>query len=263
VHVAPDSGLACPDGGLPNAYLFDNGGALYTFDPATLATSLLGTPACAGGVGPWTLSVSREGNAYVVFMDPWSIYKVDLTTLACTPTPFVTGQLGLDAFFSIAVSRNTGTEKLFVYGEPGLGDGGTIPNTPPILAQTDLTTFVLSEVGAVVPEPPLDSYPLDMQGDPLGNLFGLSDDGLIVEINSATGAVIGKADTGFLGGRDWAVMSYENQVYLFGAAGDGSEVARYDVATQTLDLVGTIPVAVLGASAVPCLRAGIVLPPPP
>jgi hypothetical protein len=262
VHVGADSGLACPDGGLPNAYLLRDDGALYTFDPATLATRLLGTPACAGASSPWTLSVSREGNAYVVFQVPWSIYKVDLTTLICTPTPFVAGQLGLNGYFSIAVSRNAGAEKLFVYGEPGSVDGG-YPNTPPILAQSDLATFVLSEVGAVLPEPPLDSYPLDMQGDPLGNLFGLSDDGLLIEIDSATGAAIGKADTGFPGGQDWAVMSYENQVYLFAAGGDGSNVARYDIATQTLDVVGTIPVAVLGASAVPCLRSGVVLPSPP
>src|SRR6202041_3109309 len=42
VHVALDSALACPEGGLPNAYLFDVTGALYTFDPATLTTTLLG-----------------------------------------------------------------------------------------------------------------------------------------------------------------------------------------------------------------------------
>jgi hypothetical protein len=194
------------------------------------------------------------------------IYKVDLTTLVCTPTPFVPGQLGLNGDFSIAVSRNAGTEKLFVYGEPGPIDVTPtmpFPNTPPILAQSDLSTFVLSEVGAVVPEPPLDSYPLDMQGDPLGNLFGLSDDGLLVEIDSATGAAIGKADTGFAADGDWAVMSYENQVYLFSGNGTESQVARYDIATQTLDIVGTIGISVVGASAVPCLRAGVVLPSPP
>jgi hypothetical protein len=262
VHVALDSALACPEGGLPTAYLFDNTGALFTFDPATLATTPLGTPACdADLTSAWTLSVSRENAAYLVFSDTWSIFKVDLTSpsLTCTPTPFVVGQLGLEGDFSIAVSRSAGTEKLFYYGEPGpLPDDGTYPNTPAILAESDLSSFVLTEVAPVVPEPPLSSYPLDMQGDPLGNLFGYSNDGLLIEIDSTTGAAIGQAQTGFPGDGEWAVMSYENQVYLFG----GGQVARYDIATQSVTALGSVPVLVVGASAVPCLRGGNIPPPP-
>jgi hypothetical protein len=267
VHVASDSGLVCPDGRVPNAYLLRRDGALFTFDPATLATQILGIPNCGAGVlnSSWTLSVSRDGSAYIVAQTPWAIYKVDLASpsLTCTRTPFVNGQLDLQADYSIAVSRTAGVEKLFFYGEPGLPDGGLYPNTPPILAVSDLTSFVLTEVAPVLPMPPSNSYPLDMQGDPLGHLFGYSDDGLLIELDSTRGAAIGQAQTNLPGGSDWAVMSYENDIYLFADNGSGgSSVARYDLATQTLTIRGGVSVQVVGASAVPCFRAGLVPPPP-
>jgi len=267
VHVALDSALACPEGGLPNAYLFDDSSNLYTFDPATGETRLLGQVTCGSPdtIGtPWTLSVSRENDAYLVYEAPWGVFKVDLTTLACTPTPTIVGQLDLNGLFSIAVSRSAGAEKLFIYGEPGaVGPDEMAPGTPPILAQSDLTSFVLTEVGPVLPVPPsgptgTEGYPLDMQGDPLGNLFGFSATGLLLEIDSATGAVTGQEQTGLDSDVAWAVMSYENDLYLFS---DGT-VSRYDIATKTVIALGTVAFNVVGASAVPCLRGGNVPPPP-
>jgi len=249
--IGRDSGLACADGGFPTAYLLDNSGTLYTFDPATLQTTRIGTPRCGQfAVHPWTLSVSREGNAYIVYTDAWLTFKVDLTTLACTQTPFLPGDLGIRASYSIAVSRTVGSEKLYVYGEAS--DGGV-----PVLASTDLTTFSLTEVGAVNPVPPSGSFPVDMQADLFGHLFGLGENGLLIELQAATAEAIGQDPTGLSSPQDWAIMTYEDNVYMFWtsqAPGAPNQFFRYDLASRTAVLLGTMDVAVLGASAVPCSR---------
>jgi hypothetical protein len=67
------------DGGV-TAYLWDFGGTLYTFEPTTLATTVLGPVHCPTSSTPWTFSVSRAGYALMIYED-WKIYHVDLSTL--------------------------------------------------------------------------------------------------------------------------------------------------------------------------------------
>lgn len=122
----------------------------------------------------------------------------------------------------------------------------------PLLATSDLADFELMEVGPAVPTPPSSAYPYDMQADLLGHLFILAPDGLLVEVESAMGAVIERDMTGFPGVYvgSWAIMSYRDQVYLFG----GESVARYDPQSHSVVSVGVAPTRsqIVGASAVPC-----------
>ena len=242
--VVHDAGITCPDGAPPVAYLFDMGGALWRFEPDTLAVLRIGVPACGDTSLPWTLSVSRDGKAYLLYSD-WAIFEVELDTLACKRTPFRIGQLGMKSDIAIAISRNEGAEKLFVYGEAV--DGGV-----PILAASDLTSFVMTEVGDVLPPPPVASFPLDMQGDARGRLYGFAEDGVLLEIDSASGAITQEVQAEKTSGlNSWAVMTYEDQVFLF----TDTAVALYDVSTQIATVRGDIGVTVVGASAAPCLRA--------
>jgi hypothetical protein len=245
VFIPPDSGLRCDDGGIPTAYLLDDSSTLYTFDPSTLGVQALGSFACPDPLGstPFTLSVSREGKAYVLY-ESWNIYEVDLATLQCVATPFQLGQLGLDAELAVAISRSTGAEKLLVSGVP---DNATAP----ILAESDLTTFVLSKVGDIAPAPPSGTFPIDTQADLMGHLFGLSDDGLMLEMDVNTGAVLSTGMVNLPQGSSWAVMAYENQVYAF----SNSTVFQYDPSTGTSVEVGDVGIEVIGASAVPCSGA--------
>ena len=244
-QFSQESRLVC-DGGLPTAYLLDKTGALYTFDPATLRTTMLGVPECGTSASPWTLSVSREGSAYLVFQD-WNLYKVDLSTLLCDRIPLLVGQLGITSYFDIAISRTPGTERLFIVGRQS--NSGSLL----LLATSDLADFELTEVGPVIPTPP-SSAPFDMQADLLGHLFLLAPDGLLVEVESATGTVIEEDMTGFPGAYvgSWAVMSYQNQVYLFG----GESVARYDAQSHSVVSVGVALTRsqIVGASAIPCFE---------
>jgi hypothetical protein len=242
--IGPDSALSCPDGGLPTAYLLDEAGALYTFSPATLETVLLGTPDCGTTELPWTVSVSREGVAYLVFED-WNIYAVDLASLGCKKTAFQPGQLGISEEFAIAISRATPTERMFVYGQP--------PGMPgPILTSTDLTSFVLTEVGPVLPLT-MPETAFDMQADLLGHLFVFTVDGLLTEIDATTAQVTISSQTDFPPSEDssWAVMTYQDQVYMFA----NLQVARYDATSHTAVVLGSLTGTgdIVGASAVPCL----------
>jgi hypothetical protein len=234
---APVDATASCDAGMLTAYLWSMSGTLYTFDPASLATQSLGTVACPASGQPWTLSVTRNGLAYMIYED-WRIYRVDLSTLACTPTPYVPFQLGFTGSEAIAVSRDQGPERLYVYGSNGA----------PTLAVTDFTNFVLSPVGPIAPNPM--AFPVDMQGDAKGHLFALTADGTFVEIDAATATVLARTSTTFFAGGAWAIMVYGSQIYFFG--GGSGNVSRYDPTTQQVTPLGAVNDAIVGASAAPC-----------
>jgi hypothetical protein len=236
--VTLDATAGC-DGGV-TAYLLDESANLYTFDPASLTTTLLGPLACPTTATPWTLSVSRNGYALVIFED-WNIYRVDLTTLACITTAFVPSQFGfnVEGEEAIAISRDPNTpEELYVYG---------MSNGVLTLAVADPVALVLSEVGAVTPNPNL--FPADMQGNAQGDLFVLSNGGQLLEVDSTNANVLINTQTTFQAG-DWAIMTYGSQLYFFG---DGT-VYQEDIASQTLTMLGDLGIAIVGASAAPCLE---------
>jgi hypothetical protein len=227
-----DAGKGCNDGGpIEVSYVFDAVGVLYRYDPLTARTTRLGAPSCGNGSVPWTMTASRK-NAYVVYTD-WSLYAVDLVTLACSPTAFRPGQLGLETEFGVAVSGSGASERLFVYGEPR---GGA-----PILAVTDLGSFVLTKVGDILPAPPAPSFPVNLTADATGHLYAFSPGGLLQKIDSATGAVLDAAQTGITTGGTWASFTLGSEVFL----AVGSRVDGYDLAsrrqTSTHDL-GVFPI---------------------
>jgi hypothetical protein len=223
------------DGGVI-AYLWDFSGELYTFDPTTLATHAIGQVTCPTNAQPWTFSVSRAGYALMIYQD-WKIYRVDLATLACTSTPFDQSVLGFSGDESIAISRDPNTaEELYVYG---------LSNGVPTLAVADPVALVPAAVGPVKAKTEL--FPSDMQGDALGHLFVLGEQGHFLELDSKTAAVLVDVQTTFSAG-DWAVMTFGNRVFFFG---DGN-VSLEDVANDTLTLLGNTGVSVIGASAAPC-----------
>jgi hypothetical protein len=229
-------GAPCVDTTL-TAYVCDENETLYTFDPTTLATTPIGQVSCPTDAIPWTMTVDGAGAAYLIY-DDWSIYRVDLTTFACTQTPYVPGQLGFTGEEGIAVAAVNGVDRFFVYG-----------STPtPTLAVSDLTSFVLSPVGPATP--PNGAFPVAIQGDAFGHLYALSQDSTFFELDSATAGVTHLDHTQLPGGGNWAVMAYGTRIYLFGA---GGTVARYDPSKKQLTTLGSVGFSVIGASATPCV----------
>jgi len=223
--------------GVP-AYLWSQTtGELLTFDPNTLATQSLGIPLCPTTSLPWTLSVSRTGFGYLLYED-WNIYRVDLATLECTRTAYVPFQLGFQGQEGIAVSRDAGPERLYMYG---MGTSG------PTLAVTDLTSFVLAPVGLVKPLPTT-WFPFKIQGDAEGTLFALAQSGEVAEIDSATATVT--VDVGTNWHASDAVMTYGSAVYLFA---NGESVGRFDPTSHAVTELGNVNATIVGASAYPCM----------
>jgi hypothetical protein len=234
----PDDAPICPTG--LTAYLISQDSQLYTFDPPTLATHRLGALDCPTSAVPWTLTASSSGAVYVLYMD-WRIYDVDPATLECTATRYAPGQLSLGGSDAITVSPDEdGGERLYVYGQT---DGGQT-----VLDVTDLTSFVLSEVGAVSPTP--SEFPLDVRADPFGRIFGLGSAGSFDQIDRETAALVAEDMTSFSSGPSWALLTYNDAIYFF----DGGQVSQYDLATKKVTPVGSVGITVVGASAAPCLH---------
>ncbi len=227
---------AGPCGSGPS-YVLDGSGVLYRYDVTTGHATPLGTPDCGNSNVQWTMTATRD-RAYIAYTDG-TLYVVDLATLVCTQTPFRPGQLGLDTDFGIAVSGIAGAEQLFVYGWPESA-------TSPILAVSDLTTFVLTKVGDVLPAPSPSMYPVNLTADPMGNLYAFSPGGLVQQIDPSSGAVRQSVQTGITSMGTWATLATSRGLYLWVQ----SEVDGYDLATRAQTSERDAGVLAIGGSSV-------------
>jgi hypothetical protein len=215
-----DSSGGCDDGGLPElVYALDDVGVLHRYDPLTGRTTDLGAPGCSDGNVQWTFTASRD-RGYIIYTDG-SLYTVDLATLACAPTAFRPGQLGLDTESGIAAVGSGASERLYFYGIPN-------GSSTPILAVSDTTSFVLTKVGDILPNPPASSYRVNLTSDFMGRLYAFSPLGLVQEIDSASGTVLRAVDTGVTSMGTWATITYGSDLYLWVQ----SDVVGYDLASR-------------------------------
>jgi hypothetical protein len=200
----------CGDGGpLPVAYVLDAVGNLYRYYPDSGDEVLLGTPSCGDSSVPWTMTAGRD-HAYIVYTD-WTIFRVDLGTLDCSPTAFVAGQLGLEDEFGVALTGSGASERLYYYGVPA-------GSSTAILAASDTESFALSMIGTVDPGSPNDPlFPVNLAADNEGHLFAYAPEpeGDLIEIDPASGAVSLTVDEALPSGPPYATLAYRGSVYLF------------------------------------------------
>jgi hypothetical protein len=220
--LLPDGAVPlCDDGGPGElSYLLDAPGVIYRYDPILGRATGVGAPSCGNPSIPWTGTFGRT-TAYIVYTD-WTLYAVDLATLACTRTPFRAGQLGLDSEFGVAISNGAGGERLFVYGLP-------TGSASPILAVSDLTSFTLTKVGDVLPRPPAaGGFPVNLTADGTGHLFAYAANGFVQELDTASGAVLRALQTGLPTTSTWASFTRGAEVFLVA----GPRVVGYDLAAR-------------------------------
>lgn len=195
-----ETGPPCPDGGpLEAVYALDGATILYRYDPRTGKAVELGTLDCGNSNVPWTMTATT-GRAYVVYTD-WSLYAVDLATLACTPTAFQPGQLGLDDEFGVAAYGSGASERIFYYGVPTGASRA-------ILAVSDTVSFAMTKVGDVASPAGGASFPVNLTADEAGHLYAFSPLGLVQEIDSTNAAVLRSVDTGVISHSTWATIAY-------------------------------------------------------
>ena len=109
-----------------------NSDELYLFDPLSNQFQSLGVIDCGMFVTPESMSVARNGVAYV--RSGSDVYAVDVQTLNCSPTNFNAPNFGSFGMGFSTVSPNSWHEALFI------ANGST-------LAQLDTQNWQLSPVG--------------------------------------------------------------------------------------------------------------------
>jgi hypothetical protein len=232
-----DAGGPCPPGETltEQAYALDRVGTIYRYDPRTAHAEVLGTPNCGNDNVQWTMTATPD-TAYIVYTD-WTLYTVDLATLACSATSFNPGQLGMNGDFGIAAVGSGPSTRLFFYGLPAGGGA-------PILAVTNVSSFAPTLVGSIQPAPPSSSFPVNLTADTAGQLYAYSPGGLVQKIDPTSGAVLQSRQTDVLTMSTWATIAYPSQLYLWA----DSRVVGYDLSSGAHASDSDAGVFAIGAS---------------
>lgn len=127
---------------------------LYLFHPDTLAFTRLGELDCTPWASPASMSVARDGHAFVRMSDD-SVFRVDLQTLACTETAYDPRATGFGSFGMghATNSADTWRDQLYVANDRQL-------------ARLDTSTWALEVLGR------MDSQ-AELSGNAAGELWAL------------------------------------------------------------------------------------------
>lgn len=228
---------------LKKIYVLAKNQELYGFDPPTLTLTKVGLLACPQGGGsatPFSMSVDRNGTAWVVFNDG-SLFRADIKTAACQATSYVPGQQGYKKFGMGFVSNAVGSsaETLFLANEDGVAtlDTQTLKVTP-------IGTFGFSAAAE-----------LTGTGDArlFGFFFGFPP--YIAQIDKATSQLQTEAplDTVDIG-TGFAFAFWGGDFWIFTAPdGSSSQIDRYQPASNTTTTVKSdLGFKVIGAGVSTC-----------
>jgi hypothetical protein len=230
-------GVGCSDAA-KLVYVVSDQDELYSFQPAALTFTKIGTLSCnAGGEHPNSMAVDRSGTAWVNYNDG-HLFKVSTANASCQSTPFQPGQQGYVKFGMAFASDAAGgaAETLYVSGIQDNTLGG-----PPIgqgVAKIDLSTYTLSLIGDY--SGALKGSGAELTGTGDGRLFGFFTTSpahlaTIDKSKGATSAVI--ALNGVSTGTDWAFSFWGGDFWFYTAdnslnTSDTTNVTRLKAATD-------------------------------
>ena len=185
------------------------------------------------------MTATRD-HAFIVYTD-WTLYEVSLATLACTRTPFDPSALGLAGEFGVAAVGAGKSERLYVYGEASGSSG-------PVLGTCDTTSYALSLVGAVAPQPPAGAFPVNLTADESGLLYAYAPapPSWVLEVEPANAQLFAFESTGIVTDSTWATVAYEGKLFLWA----DKQLVGYDFRTQRVLSNRDAGFAAVGASAV-------------
>ncbi len=236
----------CDEGDLSEFYVLADNGDLYRFDPETVTLS---TAVALSAPGPNSLALNPDGTLYLATYSGM-LATVDPETGACTATAFDPAPWGIETFFAVGQGNapaDGGAGSLYLARDPG--DSSTE------LYSLDLSSFVSTLLTT------FSVRSMEVTAGDNGRLFGqrfASSQAQLVEYDTSSYAVI---DTMVLGSSDvwWGydVVWVPGYLYAFGGAGpDDANVYRAStsspLSTQTPEMLGTIPIDVIGAGARVC-----------
>jgi hypothetical protein len=234
-------------------YLVDDSDNFLSFDPRKLPRNpytLIGKLDCGSYGSPFSMSVDRNGSAWVVY-NTGELFKVAITDASCKPTGYRIGASGSTTFGMGFATEAAGgkTEKLYIAADDYTSNLGWIDTKqrPPIAHR----------IGPI--DVSADRHP-ELTGTSEGKLFAFfpnSDQPAFVqEIDRSTGAGIGtkwnlgSSGLGFVSA--WAFAQWGGKFYIF-VTGQYPTVRTIDRKTGEYNIVmDSTPYRVTGAGVSTC-----------
>jgi len=198
-------------------YVVDTNESLYGFDPPSGEFELVGVIDCPGEGQPFSMSVSREGIAYVLYRGAFScvgINAVDITDASCIgDVGFACGQSGFDTFgMGFATdSADTTAETLYI------GSVDTLQ-----LGRLDTTTWTVTPIADLYDTP-------EMTGNALGELWGFfawAAQPVVGRIDKTTGELSEVTNIDLPTDAAFAFAHWGGDYYLFHAPFDDTTVYK-------------------------------------
>jgi hypothetical protein len=203
---------------------------LYSFNPATLVFTQIGTLACPTTATPNSMAVDRKGGAWVNY-DDGKLYKVSTSDASCAATTFQAGQGGFGKFGMAFSSDSAGSESetLYVASIPASGTSGGGK-----LAKIDLTSMTLTVVGAFTGTQK--NFGAELTGTGDARLFGFftTAPAELAQIAKTDGSTSGtKSLTGVSTGVAWAFSFWGGDFWFYTAdLVNTTQVTRLKAATD-------------------------------
>ncbi len=189
-------------------YVVSKEGSLYSFDPPTSTFTQIGHLGCPTGGQPNSMAVDRTGTAWISYTNG-PVFRVSTKDAACTPSPYVTDQLGFHTFGMGYASNDADPTKDTLYVDDHDGKG---------LAKVDALSgkaTLIAPFGA-----PLQGKNGELTGTGDGRLFGFFTTlpAQVAEINKATGAILSSQVLNAVStGSEWAFSFWGGDFYLYTA----------------------------------------------
>jgi len=233
-----------------------------------MAFTRLGVPQCQVKGAPNSMSVDRNGVAWVNYGSDGGIYKVDTATLACQKTAFVSGgSIGFSPNLSLGFSSDaagSSSETLFI--SDNTGDARNTPGVGLGAARVEPNSLMATKLGPTPFSGILQGAMCELTGTVDGRLFGFftTQPAHLAEIDKSNGttpmpielpnvdAHTGGYAFSFWGGSFWFYTS---------ANADNSLVTEYDPIANTSNVVvPDVGFTIVGAGVSTC--APLVMPVP-
>jgi len=243
-------------------YVIDSDNKFFSFDPSInnmSAFQQIGILNCQGE-GPNSMSVSRNGNAYVLYgnTDIFSpggfacvaVHRVDIETAQCFgPTPFTCGSQGFSKFgMGYATDgADTTAETLYI--------GNSLDNK---LASLDV------ETGAVVLKGNLPNSGPEFTGNAKGELWGFfpyDDPPRIINLDKNNGAIIqslslnGLTSAQYASAAAWAFAYWGDAFYVFymvAPQDSSTQVYKVDTSGNLTNYIMNTGYTIVGAGVSTC-----------
>lgn len=225
-------------------YVLDTEGLLRGFDPSTEGVKAIGMVTCATAASPYSMTVDRAANAWVVYTDG-TLFKVSTKDGSCTSTDFAPNQLGFTTFgIGFATDAEDGkSEALYIAGK-GVG-----------LGTIDLSTMKVAKIG------PIDATRAELSGTGAGQLFALQEGAAgqpwkISELSKSSGQTISlKLQSIDESQSNFAFAAWGGQFYSW----VGTTLFRFDpVTNEAKVLTRSVPFRAVGAGVSTCAPHAVV-----